>query len=163
MNHTEVYAALLILERRLPDRHITVDEAMAAAWHADLAPFPATVAVRAAHSWEELGFPTAPQFAAACRIEAKAITAEEQRAHAAGAPLQRCPVPCDNGWVETRPGSIGEVMPCSWCRPAAYAIWQHRGAVGHDEDHCADCLAIKRRKPPAWVAAAEPSRPVEVF
>ena len=164
MNHTEVLAALLILERRVPDRHVTVDESMAIAWHSDLAPFPALVAMRAAESWQQIGFPSAAEFLMACQAEARALRQAEEAAYMRGEEgTTSCPVPCDNGMVDTTDAGPQAVYPCPWCRPAQHAIWQHRNAPDHEEDHCADCIGIKKQKVPAWAATASPQRPVEQF
>lgn len=158
MNPTEVLAALLVIERRVPDRHVTVDEAMAVSWHQDLERFPAVVGMRAAAAWGQMHFPSTLEFVQACQAEARHLIAEEQAAHAAGEALQDCPNGCECGVMILTAGSIDTVRPCSWCRPTQYAIWLHRTAPGHDEDSCPDCIGIRKRQTPSWAVTAPKSR-----
>lgn len=148
MNHNELLACLLIVERRVPDRHVTVDLAMAVAWGPDFARFHPDAGMRAAEYWQAMSFPSAGEFHQAVRDAAVAMRQEEEARYNTGQlALTKCVNGCDLGWIEEDPTSpTGTVRPCEPCRPMEYAVWRHRTSPNHDENHCPVCIEVRKGK-----------------
>lgn len=158
-NKDDIRAVLELLAARVPDRHVAIGDAQVVAYAGDLIRFPRTVLFRAAREWAQLNFPAAGEFFAHCQAVARQQMAEDQAAFAAGTlGLTKCPDGCDVGWFDERPTThVGVMRPCERCKPVEHAMWKHRRAPGHDEDHCRDCIGLRSRPPrvPRWLEDAK--------
>ena len=181
-NLDHVATALELISVRVPDRHVTPDDVMAATWLEDLARFDHVVVLRAGREWNGLRFPAVAEFVDACSAVARTMALEEadaqraeQGAHARGElALSSCSQGCDAGWVMVDTlDATGTVRPCSVCCPVEFAVWEHR-LPPHDEGRCRECAMLRGRskEEPLWLAAAReqaarvgpsPLRASEVF
>lgn len=158
MTPIELLGALMTLERRVPDRHVTVDEPMAAAWLPSVREFPAEVAMAVAKTWEGDAFPSAHEFLIECQAAARDLIASEAARYAANQlPMSSCPNRCDDGWIETNDEGRGTWAPCDRCHPVEHAIALHRTRPGHDENRCGDCIGLRKARghaEPGWLTNA---------
>lgn len=154
----DVLAALELIAARVPDRHVTPDRVMVAAWSEDLRRHPRTAVLRAALEWSTLTFPSVTEFVEVVVEVARADLLAEQAAVASGTEVPvACPEGCDDGWFDENPtNTLGTVRPCRGCRPIEYAMWLHRTTPGHDPDHCGDCIGLRQRTKvvPRWLTSA---------
>lgn len=155
----DVRACLELISARVPDRHITVDDAVVAAYASDLQNFPRQVLFRAGREFSAIHFPGAGELLTHIRETERQMVAEDERDRQVGQlETTTCPnAGCDNGWVTTDGRGHGVMYPCPACKPIEHAVWRHRSGTGHDEGHCPDCKIIRKHKgkEPEWLADAK--------
>lgn len=154
----DVQAALEVISGRVPDRHVTPDDVMAASWYPDLQRFRRDALFLAARGWSGLRFPSVGELVDACQSASQLLASQRAQENAdAERAAGPCATPgCDGGLIIVSDGGTTDtVHPCSNCRPVQHAVWMHRTAEGHDEEHCADCIAMRRKKDlPGWLLDA---------